>query len=121
MTQLKPRALVIGNYRGRTGIINALRGTEFGIIEATEGCRGIKHVLEDAPSVVIISAGVTRDDAISLLRAIRCLTSAPIVLVGSGRESDSSLALRHGVDAFVPQSRHLEITSVYVKTLLSRN
>ena len=121
VTQLKPRALVIGNFRGRAGVIDALRGTPFEIIEATESCRGIKHVLEDAPSVVIISGGVTGADAIRLLRAIRCLTSAPILLVGSGRETDTTQPLYHGADAFVPQSRHIEMTSVYVNTLLSRN
>ena len=121
VTQQKPKALVIGNCRGRAGIIDALRGTAFAIIEATEGRRGLKHVLEDAPSVVIISAGITGADAVSLLRAIRCLTSAPILLVGSGRGTDTGQALSHGADAFVPQSRHLEMTSVYVNTLLSRN
>ncbi len=121
VTQLKPRALVIGNYRGRAGIINALRGTAFEVIEATESRRGLKHVLEDAPSIVIITAGNAGGDTISLLRAIRCLTSAPILLIGSGRGSDSDQALDHGADAFVPRSRHIEMTPVYVNALLSRN
>ena len=121
VTQLKPHALVVGNYRGRSGIISALRGSAFEIIEATEACRGIKHVLEYAPSVILISYEGVGKEAISLLRALRCLTSAPIILVGSGRETDPTVALFHGADAFIPQSRHREITSVYVSTLLSRN
>ena len=90
VTQTKPRALVIGNFRGRAGIIDALRGSPFYVVEATECRRGIKHVLEDAPNVVIIS-GSTRDTSLlNLLRAIRCLTSVPILVIGSGQETCAS-------------------------------
>lgn len=121
VTQTKPRALVIGNYRGRAGIIQALRGSPFDIVEATEGRRGIKHVLQDAPSVVIIS-GLTRDAShLSLLRAIRCLTSVPILVIGSGRETCANEFLFHGANGFVPYCRRHEMTPVYINTLLSRN
>ena len=121
VTQTKPRALVIGNYRGRAGVIDALRGTAFQVIEATEGRRGIKHVLEDDPSVVIIS-GTANDAAhLNLLRAIRCLTSAPILVIGSGRETCANQFLLNGANGFVPLSRYLEMTPVYITTLLSRN
>ena len=121
VTQTKPRALLIGNYRGRAGIIEALRGSAFEILEATEGRRGIKHVLEDSPSVVIIS-GSTRDAGhLSLLRAIRCLTSVPILVIGSGHETCANEFLFHGANGFVPYCRRFEMTSVYINTLLSRN
>ena len=121
VTQTKPRALLIGNYRGRAGIIEALRGSAFEILEATEGRRGIKHVLEDSPSVVIIS-GSTRDAGhLSLLRAIRCLTSVPILVIGSGQETCANEFLFHGANGFVPYCRRFEMTSVYINTLLSRN
>ena len=121
VTQAKPRALVIGNYRGRSGIIEALRGSAFDIIEATEGRRGLKHVLDDAPSGVIVSGATHGPDQFSLLRAIRCLTSAPILVIGTGRETCANEVLFHGANGFVPHCRHLEMTSVYVNTLLSRN
>ena len=121
VTQAKPKALVIGNFRGRAGTIHALRGSAFDIIEATESRRSIKHVLEDAPSVVIISGGANRSDRLSLLRAIRCLTSVPILVIGTGQETRADEVLFHGANGFVPHCRHLEMTSVYVNTLLSRN
>ena len=121
VTQVKPKALVIGNYRGRAGVIDALRGSAFDIIEATEGRRSIKHVLEDAPSVVIISGATNGADLMSLLRAIRCLTAVPILVIGTGRETWANEVLFHGANGFVPHCRHLEMTSVYVNTLLSRN
>ena len=121
VTQTKPRALVIGNYRVRTSIIDALRGSAFEIIEATEGKRGLKHIIDDAPSVVIISGASKGADQFSLLRAIRCLTSAPILVIGTGCETSANEAVFHGANGFIPQSRHLEMTSVYVNTLLSRN
>lgn len=121
VTQAKPKALVIGNYRGRSGVIDALRGSAFDIIEATEGLRGIKHVLEDSPSVVIISAELNGSNLLPVLRSIRCLTSVPILVIGAGRETSANEALIHGASGFVPQCRNLEITSIYVNTLLSRN
>ena len=121
VTQAKPRALVIGTYRRRAGIIDALRGSAFDVIEATEGRRGLKHVLNDAPNVVIVSGACNGADQFSLLRAIRCLTSVPILVIGTGRETWAEEVLFHGANAFIPRSRHLEMTSVYVNTLLSRN
>ncbi len=121
VTQEKPKALVIGNYRGRSGIIHALRGTAFAVIEATESRRSLKHVLEYAPNIIIICAIRPDGAALHLLRALRCLTSAPILLVGSGKETDASLALGHAADAFIPHSRLLETTPLYINALLSRN
>ena len=121
VTQQKPNALVIGNYRGRSGIIHALRGTAFAVIEATESRRGLKHVLEYAPNIIIVCAHRPDGAALRLLRALRCLTSAPILLVGSGKETDAALALGHGADAFVPHSRLLETAPLYINALLSRN
>ena len=121
VTQVKPKALVIGNYRGRSGIIAALRGSAFEVIEATECLRSIKHVLEDSPNVILISAGAGRAGLLSQLRAIRCLTSVPILVIGTGCETSASEALFNGASGFVPQSRKLETTSVYVNALLSRN
>lgn len=121
VTQTKPKALLIGNYRGRASIIQALRGSAFDILEATEGRRGIKHVLEDSPSVVIIS-GLTGDAShLNLLRAIRCLTSVPILVIGSGRETCANKYLSHGANGFVPYCRRFEMTPVYVNALLCRN
>ncbi len=121
VTQTKPKALLIGNYRGRAGIVQALRGSAFDILEATEGRRGIKHVLEDSPSVVIISGSTGDASHLNLLRAIRCLTSVPILVIGSGRETCANEFLFHGASGFVPYCRRFEMTPVYINTLLSRN
>ena len=123
VTRTKPNALVIGGYRDRAGIIDALRGSTFEVIEATEGRRGIKHILNDAPNVVIIGGVANAADRLRLVRAIRCLTSAPILIIGSGCETgaDERDLHLHGANGFIPHSRRLEMTSVYVHTLLSRN
>ncbi len=122
VTQIKPKALVIGNYRGRSEVIGALRGSVFEIIEATECLRGIKHVLEDSPNVVIVSSSGDRSDLLTILRSIRCLTTVPILVIGMvGGQTNADEAIIHGASGFVPQSRSLESTSVFVHALLSRN
>ncbi len=121
VTQTKPIALVIGNYRGRAGVIQALKGTAFQIIEATEVRRGIKHVLEDEPSVVVIGGFCDDAGCLNLLRAIRCLTSVPIIVIGSGWETCESELIHQGASGFVPRSRLNDMTPVYISTLLSYN
>src|ERR687895_2878821 len=47
--QKQARALVIGNYRGRCGVVDALQVLEFRVWEATAWIQGLKHILEMCP------------------------------------------------------------------------
>jgi hypothetical protein len=52
--QKQVRALVIGNYRDRCGVVEVLQGPEFYVCKATAGIQGLKHILEMCPDIVII-------------------------------------------------------------------
>ena len=121
VTRVQGKTLVIGNYRNRCNVIRALRGAEFSIIEATEGIRGLKHVIEEAPNVVIINQSKVMEETIKLLRAIRCLTSAPILVVGPGDEYAVARSRQNGADAYLPRMFNVETLLANLRILLSRN
>jgi DNA-binding response OmpR family regulator len=119
--QKQARALVIGNYRGRCSVVDALQGSEFYVCEATTWIQGLKHILEMCPDIVIVHQSKPNGAVIKLLRAVKCLTSAPIIIVGCSNEPAIFQALLHGADAYLPQRFEAETLLAYIHILLSRN
>jgi DNA-binding response OmpR family regulator len=120
-TQKQARALVIGNYRSRCDVVDALQGPEFYVCEATAWIQGLKHILEIRPDIVIIHQSRPNGAVIKLLRAVKCLTSAPILIVGCSNEPAIFQALLHGADAYLPQRFEAGTLLAYIHILLSRN
>ena len=121
VTRVQGKTLVIGNYRNRCNVIKALQGADFSIIEATEGIRGLKHVMEEVPNVVIINQGKAIEETVRLLRAVRCLTSAPILVVGPGDEDAVTRSRLNGADAYLPRMFDVGALLAHLRILLSRN
>ena len=121
VTRVQGKTLVIGNYRNRCNVIKALAGAEFRIIEATEGIRGLKHIIDEAPNVVIINQGKSIEETIRLLRAMRCLTAAPILVVGPQDEEGISRLRLNGADAYLPRMFDVGTLLAKMRILLSRN
>jgi DNA-binding response OmpR family regulator len=119
--QKQARALVIGNYRGRCNVVDVLQGPEFYVREATVWIQGLKHILEMYPDIVIIHQSKPNGAVIKLLRAVKCLTSAPVIIVGCSNEPAIFQALLHGADAYLPQQFEAETLLAYIHILLSRN
>jgi DNA-binding response OmpR family regulator len=119
--QKQARALVIGNYKGRCGVVEALQGPEFYVCEATACIQGLKHIMEMSPDVVIVNQSKSNGAVIKLLRAVKCLTSAPVIVVGCSNRSAIFRALLHGADAYLPRRFEAETLLAYIHILLSRN
>ncbi len=120
-TQQQARALVIGNYRSRCGVVDALQGSEFYVCEATTWIQGLKQILEMCPDIVIVHQSKPNGAVIKLLRAVKCLTSAPVIIVGCSNEPAVFQALLHGADAYLPQRFEAETLLACIHILLSRN
>lgn len=119
--QRQARALVIGNYKSRCGVVKILQGPEFYVCEATACIQGLKRICEMRPDVVIVHQKKPNGAVIKLLRAVKCLTSAPIIIVGCSNEPAIFQALLHGADAYLPRRFEAEILFAYIHILLSRN
>jgi DNA-binding response OmpR family regulator len=120
-TQRQATALVIGNYKSRCGVVKVLQGPEFYVCEATACIQGLKHILERSPDVVIIHQNKPSGAVIKLLRAVKCLTSAPVIVVGCSSAPAILQALLHGADAYLPRRFEAETLLACIHILLSRN
>jgi DNA-binding response OmpR family regulator len=101
--------------------VKVLQGLEFYVCEATACIQGLKHILEIGPDVVIVHQSKTNGAAIKLLRAVKCLTSAPVIVVGCSNEPAIFQALLHGADAYLPRQFETEALLAYIHVLLSQN
>lgn len=115
------RALVIGNYKGRYSTVQAFRGAGFRVSETVECVGGLKQIIEHAPSIVILSQGKTLDQTRRMVRAARCLTSAPIVVVGNDNGQCRQEALQAGADAYLSRGMERGAFLAYIHAVLSKN
>ena len=113
--------LVVGDLKSRCSLVTTLQDAGFGVVEATECIGALKYLLEDTPRVVIFSKSQSLADEIKLLRALRCLTTVPIIVVGSRgfRSADESLLCR--ADAYLPKSCDVEELLAFLHALITRN
>ena len=121
VTSARGNALIIGNYRGRRDAVQAFRETEFHLSETTECLRGLKHIIDEAPSIVVIHQGRSLANTWEVLRAVRCVTAAPILVVGRGSKQSQARALLHGADAYLSRTLDPATFLAYVHAVLSKN
>ncbi len=115
------KALVIGSYKGRFEIVDAFQGTEFGVSEAVDCLSGLKHIVQERPSVVVVFQGRSLAQTRQVLRAVRCLTAAPVLVVGRGSQEGLAQALGDTADGFVTRNLDHATFLAYVRTVLSKN
>ena len=115
------KALVIGNYKGRHTVVRAFRNAGFHVSETVESLGGLKQILEQAPRIVILSHGRCQDQTRRMVRAARCLTSAPIVVIGNGHCPSNQQVMAWGADACL--NRRLEPSTFlsWIHAVLSKN
>ena len=121
VTLARGNALIIGNYRGRRDIVRAFRYTEFHLSETTECFGGLKHIVDEAPSIVVVHQRRSLDTTWKVLRAVRCVTAAPILLVGRGNGQSLTPALQYGADGYLTRTQDPATFLAYVHALLSKN
>ena len=120
-TQGLAEVLVVGDLKSRCSLVTTLQDAGFGVVEATECIGALKHLVDETPQVVIFSERQSLADEIKLLQALRCLTTVPIIVVGSRgfRSADESLLCR--ADAYLPKSCDVEELLACLHALLTRN
>ncbi len=114
-------ALVIGNYKGRYSVVQAFRGAGFRVSETVECVGGLKQIIEQAPSIVILSQGKSLDQTRRMVRAARCLTSAPIVVVGNECSRQRQELMQAGADGYMSREMEPSVFLAYIHAVLSKN
>jgi two-component system KDP operon response regulator KdpE len=113
-------ALIIAGGQSRQRIAAALQDAGFMVIEAVEGRDGLRHVLDDAPHLVVIDEDMPPIDDIEVLPILRRLTESPIIVVGSGGEGPTVQALLEGADMYLPRSVDVSELLARIRALLRR-
>ena len=98
------RVLVIEDEEAlRLGLVDALRGEGFEVLEAGDGDTGLELALREGPDLVLLDLMLPGRDGFSVLRAIRTdrLQAAVIILSARGEEWDRIQGFEYGADDYV--------------------
>ena len=98
------RVLVIEDEEAlRLGLVDALRGEGFEVLEAGDGDTGLELALREGPDLVLLDLMLPGRDGFSVLKAIRTdrLQAAVIILSARGEEWDRIQGFEYGADDYV--------------------
>ncbi len=112
----KPRILTIEDDAAiRRGIVDALRLSGYGVLEAARGDQGLDLATRSEFDLLLLDLVLPGRDGLEILREVRRLrpTLPVIVLTARGEEADRVRGLRDGADDYV-------VKPFSVKELLAR-
>ena len=105
----------------RTALTRAL--TDRGHVVASEpaAMRGLQHVLDDPPDLVVLDLGLPDVDGLQLLRMLRPVSAVPVI-VATARDDDVSTvrALDAGADDYVVKPFSAQALDARIRAVLRR-
>jgi DNA-binding response OmpR family regulator len=116
-----PRLVIIDtDDRQRRWISSTLTSLGSDMLEASGSIEGLLLVLDSSPSAILLAENMPPLRAADLLRALRQVSNAPIIVIGTGGEPEEVAALEAGADAYVPPAAGLRLLVARVNSLLRR-
>jgi len=113
-------ALIIAANIRQPGLTIALENAGFQVIEASDSGEGVRHVLEQTPSIVVIGEDMPPLAGVELLPLLRSLTDSPIITLGAGGETPMVDALLNGADVYLAIPVNLRELMARIRALLRR-
>jgi DNA-binding response OmpR family regulator len=105
----------------RTALTRAL--TDLGHVVASEpaAMRGLQHILDDPPDLVVLDLGLPDVDGLQLLRMLRPVSAVPVI-VATARDDDVSTvkALDAGADDYVVKPFSAHALDARIRAVLRR-
>ncbi|MCH8109003.1 MAG: response regulator transcription factor [Chloroflexi bacterium] len=92
----------------------------FEVVGEMDGNRGLAHVAEFSPTIILVSNDMLIQDGIELLSLIRRLTNAPIMVIGADGYKGVVTALLDGADMYLKKPFNLHELVSRVHALLRR-
>ena len=117
------RVLVIEDEDAlRLGLVDALRGEGFEVLEAGDGDTGLDLALREGPDLVLLDLMLPGRDGFSVLKAIRTdrLQAAVIILSARGEEWDRIQGFEYGADDYVVKPFSTRELLLRIQAVLSR-
>ncbi len=113
--------LVEDDPRIRVALVRAL--TDRGHVVSTEvgGLRGLQHVLDHPPDLVVLDLGLPDVDGLQVLRMLRPISNVPVI-VATARDDDAVTvaALDAGADDYVVKPFSADTLDARIRAVLRR-
>ena len=102
MAETNLRVLVVDDERSIRRFLKASLGSQFVILEATNGEEALTIVATEHPDIVILDLGLPDMDGVEVTRRLREWTQIPIIIVSvREQENDKIAALDAGADDYL--------------------
>jgi two-component system KDP operon response regulator KdpE len=102
MTETDLRVLVVDDERSIRRFLKASLGSQFTILEATNGVEALNAAATEHPDVVILDLGLPDIDGVEVTRRLREWSQIPIIIVSvREQEQDKIAALDAGADDYL--------------------
>jgi len=102
MAETDLRILVVDDERSIRRFLKASLGSQFVILEATNGEEALSAVATEHPDIIILDLGLPDIDGVEVTRRLREWTQIPIVIVSvREQENDKIAALDAGADDYL--------------------
>ena len=85
----------------RRSMTETLLEEAFEVVGETDGTRGLAHVADFSPTIILVSDDMLTYDGAELLSLIRRLTNAPIMVIGAEGYTEVVAALLNGADMYL--------------------
>jgi two-component system, OmpR family, KDP operon response regulator KdpE len=102
MAETNLRVLVVDDERSIRRFLKASLGSQFVILEATNGEEALTAVATEHPDIIILDLGLPDMDGVEVTRRLREWTQIPIIIVSvREQEKDKIAALDAGADDYL--------------------
>ena len=102
MAETDLRILVVDDERSIRRFLKASLGSQFTILEATNGEEALRTVATEHPDIIILDLGLPDIDGVEVTRRLREWTQIPIIIVSvREQEKDKIAALDAGADDYL--------------------
>jgi two-component system KDP operon response regulator KdpE len=102
MAETDLRILVVDDERSIRRFLKASLGSQFTILEATNGEEALRAVATEHPDIIILDLGLPDIDGVEVTRRLREWTQIPIIIVSvREQEKDKIAALDAGADDYL--------------------
>ena len=92
----------------------------FSVVEAASGVEGLFEVLESTPLLILLAEEVPPLEAADLLKVLRRISDAPVIIIGSGGDLEELAALADGADFYARRPFSLGVLLARARALLRR-
>lgn len=105
----------------RSALGRALTQRNHAVVSEPDGMRGLQHVLDEPPDIVVLDLGLPDVDGVQVLRMLRPVSQVPVI-VATARDEDAAVvaALDAGADDYIVKPFSADQLDARLRAVLRR-